>query len=64
LRGSLKAPGLGHGLRVNPSLVVLTELEWSSHTCIPKGFMYYRDNFTSTIISLIESYLTLSYVLP
>jgi len=26
--------------------------------------MYYRDYFISTIISLIESYLALSYVLP
>jgi len=39
-------------------------LEWSRHTCIPKGFMYYRDHFISTILSLTESYLALSYVLP
>jgi len=32
-------------------------LGWSRHTCIPKGFMYYRDSVT-------ESYLALSYVLP
>jgi len=36
---------------------------WSRHTCIPKGFIYYRDHFISTILSLIESYLALSYVL-
>jgi len=38
-------------------------LEWSQRTCIPKGFMYYRDHFISTILSLIESYLAFSYVL-
>jgi len=43
---------------------VLTGLGWSRHTCIPKGFLYYRDHFISTIICLIESYLDLSYVLP
>jgi len=26
--------------------------------------MYYRDDFISTILSLFESYLALSYVLP
>jgi len=45
-------------------LVVLAGLGWSHHTCIPKGFMYYRDHFISTIISLIESYLALSYAGP
>jgi len=30
----------------------------------PKGFMHYRDHFISTFFSLIESYLSLSYVLP
>ena len=43
--------------------VVLGGLGWSQHTCIPKGFMYCRDHFISTILSLIESYLALSYVL-
>jgi len=33
-------------------------------TCIPKGFMHCRDHFFSPILSLIESYLALSYVLP
>jgi len=37
---------------------------WSRHTCIPKGFMYYRDHFISAIVSSIESYLALSYALP
>ena len=37
---------------------------WSCHTCIPKGFMYYRDHYIYKIISLIQSYLALSYVLP
>ena len=45
-------------------LVVSAELGWSRHTCIPKGFMYYGAHFISTIPSLIESYLTLSYVPP
>jgi len=46
-----------------------TALNWSCsgagprHTCNPKGFMYYSDHFISTSISLIESYLALSYVL-
>ena len=30
---------------------------WSRHSCIPKGFMYYRDHFISTIVCLIERYL-------
>jgi len=29
-------------------LVVLGGLGWSRHTCIPKGFMHYRDHFIST----------------
>jgi len=45
-------------------LVVLAGLGWSRHNCIPKGFMYYRDHFISTILSLIESYSALSYELP
>jgi len=45
-------------------LVVLAVLWWPRHTCIPKGFMYYRDHFISTFLSLIESYLVLFYVLP
>jgi len=36
---------------------------WSHHICFPKGFMYYRDHFISTILSFTESYLALSYVL-
>jgi len=45
-------------------LVVLAGLVWSRHTCIPKGFIYYRDHFISKIVSLIESYSALSsYVL-
>jgi len=39
-------------------------LGWSQRTCIPKGFMYYRDHFISTILCLIEGYLAFSYVLP
>ena len=45
-------------------LVMAAGLEWSRHTCIPTGFMWYRDHFISTVPSLIESYLALSYVLP
>jgi len=44
-------------------LVVLAGVGWSRHTCIPKAFISYRDHFISTILSLIESYLALSYVL-
>jgi len=45
-------------------LVVLAVLGWPCHTCIPKGFVYDRDHFISTFLSLIESYLALFYVLP
>jgi len=45
-------------------LVVLAGLGWSRHTYIPKGFIYYRDHFISTILSLLVSYLALSYILP
>ena len=45
-------------------LVVSVGLGWSRHTCIPTGFMYYRDHFICKTVSLIESYLTLSYMLP
>jgi len=41
-------------------LVVLAGLGWLRHTSIPEGFMYYRDHFICTTISLIESYLALS----
>ena len=44
--------------------VVFAGLGWSRHTCIPKGFMYYRDHFISTVVSSVESYTALSYVLP
>ena len=45
-------------------LVVLAGLGWLRHTCISKGFLYCRDHFISTILSLLVSYLALSYVLP
>jgi len=45
-------------------LVVLAGLGWSRHTRILRGVMYYRDHFIYTILSLIGSYLALSYVLP
>jgi len=58
--GLQKRGVLGHCPCVNPLLVVLTGLGWSRHTCIPIGFMYYRDHFASIIVSLIESCLCLT----
>jgi len=46
------------------SVARVAGLGLSRHTSIPKGFMSYRDHFISAILSLIESYLALSYVLP
>jgi len=57
-----------HQLRHCPldgtQLVVSVGLGWSRHTCIPTGFMYYGDHLISKIVSVIESHLTLSHVLP
>jgi len=41
----------GHPLD-RTQLVVWAGQGWSLHSCIPKGFMYYRDHSISTILSL------------
>jgi len=42
------------------SIGPVSGLGWSRHTCIPKGFMHYRDHFISTTLYSIES----CFVLP
>jgi len=51
-------------VELGTQLVALARLVWSLHIWIPKDFMYYRDHFISTILSLTVSYLALSYMLP
>jgi len=41
----------GHPLD-RTQLVVWAGQGWSLHSCIPKGFTYYRDHSISTILSL------------